>query len=286
MDEVGVNVLIVDDSDVIRSMILKTLRLADVPIGTAYEAGNGKEALEIIDSNWVDLVLADINMPIMDGVEMLRRLRADDKHLQLPVIVVTTEGSSERIVELEAAGVSAYVRKPFTPEQIRDVVGEVTSGLSAGETATSALQSAFAEVLERFVLMDGAPGGAELPEPAEEDGDLFQASMTFRGAVTGAMTLAAPYGLCLEMAANAIGVDPTDSTAGAKAGDALGEVLNMTCGCLVMELEPDRPTDLTPPVVLGMEESEWDYLAQSSATVGFIVEGRPALVSCVLRPRR
>lgn len=282
----ALNILVVDDSDVIRSMILKTIRLAEVSVGTTFEASNGKEALDVIDSNWVDLVLADINMPVMDGVEMLRRLRTSEQHLELPVIVVTTEGSSERIAELEAAGVSAYVRKPFTPETIRNVVDSVTSTLTAGETATEALLAAFIEVLERFVMMDGAPAGMELPELNRYDEDLLQASMVFRGAVTGALTLAAPIGLCIEMAANAVGMDPDENVHAEQAADALGELLNMTGGLLVHDLEPDCPTDLTPPVVVGMEVAEWEQLATMAATIPLAIEGRPALLSCVLRPRR
>lgn len=282
----ALNVLVVDDSDVIRNMIMKTLRLADVPLGTLFEAANGREALEIIEGNWVDLVLADINMPIMDGLEMLRRLRADDRHLELPVIVVTTEGAAERVAELEAAGVSAYVRKPFTPEAIRNVVGEITAGLRPGETASEELTHAFLEVLERFVMLEGALAGADLPTFGPPEQAVLQASMTFRGAVTGAISLAAPLALCLEMAANAMGVDPDSDLARAKAGDALGEVLNMTCGCLVLSLEPDRPTELAPPAVVGVDLPEWTYLASCASTIAFTVEGRPALLSCVTRPRR
>ena len=282
----ALNVLVVDDSDVIRSMILKTLRLAEVSLGTAFEASNGKEALDIIDSNWVDLVLADINMPVMDGVEMLRRLRASTENVELPVIVVTTEGSAERVAELEAAGVSAYVRKPFTPETIRNVVDSVISGLSAGETATETLLASFTEVLERFVMMAGMPAGIDLPDIDPDHADLLQASMVFRGAVAGALTIAAPYQLCLEMAANAIGVEPDDELCAEKAADMLGEVLNMTCGCLIHELEPNLPTQLNPPVVLGMDVAEWDRLAALGATTLIDIEGHPALLSCVLRPRR
>ncbi|MHB9004111.1 MAG: response regulator [Coriobacteriia bacterium] len=282
----ALNVLVVDDSDVIRTMILKTLRLADVPVGTAFEAGNGKEALDIIGSNWVDLVLADINMPIMDGLDMLRRLRADERHIELPVIVVTTEGSTARIAELEAAGVSAYVRKPFTPETIRNVVDSVTSELSAGETALDELLTSFTDVLGRFVMMDGSPADDEFPNAVHEDGDLLQASMTFRGGVTGAITIAAPLSACLEMAGNAIGVDASSALALEKAGDALGEVLNMTAGSLVLSLEPEIQTDLTPPTVLGIDLPEWEYLADAASTTRFDVEGMPVLVSCMIRPRR
>lgn len=282
----SLNVLVVDDSDVIRTMILKTLRLADVPVAAAFEASNGREALGIIDANWIDLVLADINMPIMDGVEMLRRLRADKRHAELPVIVVTTEGSMERVAELEDAGVSAYVRKPFTPETIRNVVDNITSTLGAGETVVDELLTSFIEVLERFVMMDGTPAGADVPPLRRADTELLQASMTFRGEVNGSLTIAAPVEVCLDMAANVMGADPSGDDAVAKACDALGEVLNITCGNLVLALEPDRQTDLTPPVVLGLDPAEWRCLLSANSTLSFDVEGSPVLVSCVVRPRR
>lgn len=281
----ALNVLVVDDSDVIRTMILKTLRLADVPVGTAFEASNGREALGIIEANWIDLVLADINMPVMDGLEMLRRLRSDERHVELPVIVVTTEGSMERMAELEDAGVSAFVRKPFTPETIRNVVDNITSTLSPGEAVVDELLAAFTEVLERFVMMDGFPAGAEVPPLRCDDADLLQASMTFRGAVNGALTIAAPLNVCLDMAANVMGADPEGDDAVSKACDALGEVLNIACGSLVLALEPGEQTDLTPPVVLGMDSSEWHYLLAANSTLPFDVEGSPVLISCVVRPR-
>ncbi len=283
-----VNVLVVDDSDVIRSMILKTLHLADVDVVSAYEAGNGREALSILEDNCVDVVIADINMPVMDGVELLKQIRASKQFHDLPVIVVSTEGAISRVSELAAAGVSAYVHKPFTPEKIRDVIDSVTCGMSKVDVAdvTPDLQTTFLDVLERFVLVDAAPAGAELPQPDPRDGELLEAHMTFAGRERGSMTLMAPYRLCREMAANALGLESADSRAGETAADTLGEVLNMTCGLLVMTREPDRPTDLTPPSVVGCDGSAWTRMAASPSSLGFVVEGWPALLECSLRPGR
>jgi two-component system, chemotaxis family, chemotaxis protein CheY len=119
------NVLVVDDSETIRSIIIKTLKIGKVPISELYQAGNGKEALEILNSNWIDLVLADINMPVMNGIEMVNRMYEDGILKTIPVIVVSTEGSSTRIEQLMGKGVSAYVRKPFTPESIKRIVEEI-----------------------------------------------------------------------------------------------------------------------------------------------------------------
>jgi two-component system, chemotaxis family, chemotaxis protein CheY len=130
----ALNILVVDDSETVREVIAKTLGLAQVPVNELHMAANGQEALDILQDNWVDLVFSDINMPVMTGVEMIERMREDDVMRAIPVIVVSTEGSATRIEELRSKGVSAYIRKPFTPESIRKVVDEVL-GSSDGTTA-------------------------------------------------------------------------------------------------------------------------------------------------------
>jgi two-component system chemotaxis response regulator CheY len=119
------NVLIVDDSAVMRAMIKRVVRLSGVPLGDFLEAGNGEEALARIRDHWVDLVLLDVNMPVMDGEETLRRLRADPDTAALPVIVVSTESSDTRVHALEAMNV-AFVHKPFAPETLRATILRVT----------------------------------------------------------------------------------------------------------------------------------------------------------------
>jgi two-component system chemotaxis response regulator CheY len=119
------NILIVDDSRTIRSVIRKTLLIAGVPTGELYEASNGLEGLQIMKDNWVDLCFADINMPVMNGIEMIEQMLADQMLEKLPVVIVSTEGSKTRIEELFRKGVRAYLRKPITPEIIRNVVKEV-----------------------------------------------------------------------------------------------------------------------------------------------------------------
>ena len=119
------NILVVDDSVTVRSVIAKTLDLAGVPVGQLYQAANGQEALAVLGETWVDLVFADINMPVMNGIEMVDRMSADGMLKTVPVVIVSTEGSATRIEELRAKGVRAYMRKPFTPERLREVVNEV-----------------------------------------------------------------------------------------------------------------------------------------------------------------
>ena len=125
------NVLVVDDSATVRAVIRKTLDLAGVEVGEFHQAANGQEGLEALKGQWVDLVFADINMPVMTGIEMVERMAADGMLKSVPVIIVSTEGSATRIEQLKAKGVSAYIRKPFTPELLRGVVDEVMAGKGA-----------------------------------------------------------------------------------------------------------------------------------------------------------
>lgn len=119
------NILIVDDSKTIRSVIKKTLDIAGVPVGELYEAENGQIALDVMKDNWVDLVFADINMPVMTGIEMIQKMSEDKILENMPVIIVSTEGSKTRIEELLKKGVRAYIRKPISPEALRNIVKEV-----------------------------------------------------------------------------------------------------------------------------------------------------------------
>ena len=128
------NILVVDDSRTIRTIIAKTLKLAGVPVNELYQAENGAEALKILDDNWVDLVLSDINMPVMDGIEMVNRMLKDGLMKTIPVIIVSTEGSKARIEEMRAKGVRAYVRKPFTPEVVKKIVGDILGEQNAERT--------------------------------------------------------------------------------------------------------------------------------------------------------
>jgi two-component system, chemotaxis family, chemotaxis protein CheY len=119
------NVLVVDDSAVMRAMVCKTLRLSGVPLNEVHQAANGAEGLALLDRNWIDLALLDINMPIMRGEEMIERVRANPATADLPIVVVSTERSETRIDALRAMGVE-FVSKPFTPEQLREMIVRVT----------------------------------------------------------------------------------------------------------------------------------------------------------------
>lgn len=127
------NILVVDDSAVMRTMIVRTLKMTGVPIGELYQAGHGGEALEVLESHWVDLALVDINMPVMNGEELIERVREDPLTRDLSVIVVSTESSEARIERIKSHG-AEFVHKPFTAESLRQTILGVT-GVSDDQTA-------------------------------------------------------------------------------------------------------------------------------------------------------
>ena len=119
------DVLIVDDSAAIRKILQRVLAQTDVPINRILEAGDGKEALDLLKTEKVNLVLSDINMPNMDGLQFLTEVRANEGLKDLPVLMITTEGSQAKVMEAAQLGATGYVRKPFTAEQIKEKLAAI-----------------------------------------------------------------------------------------------------------------------------------------------------------------
>jgi len=114
------DILIVDDSAAIRKILQRVLHQAEVPLGDVHEASDGKEALKKLESQKVGLILSDINMPNMDGIELLRKVKAQEKLQDVPIVMITTEGSKAKVMEAVELGAAGYVRKPFTADQIKE----------------------------------------------------------------------------------------------------------------------------------------------------------------------
>jgi two-component system chemotaxis response regulator CheY len=114
--------LIVDDSSVMRKIVERSLRQAGLGLTQVLEASNGAEALAAVQKNKVDLILCDINMPVMDGLEFVRQLAGVENAKGVPVVMITTEGSEGHVVQALSAGARGYIRKPFTPEQVKEHV--------------------------------------------------------------------------------------------------------------------------------------------------------------------
>ena len=115
-----IRTLIVDDSSVMRKIVERALRQAGLDTLVVHEAGSGAEGLEVLKGQAVDIILSDINMPVMDGLEFLRQLKLQNLAVGVPVIMITTESSEEHVKQAILAGAGGYIRKPFTAEQIKE----------------------------------------------------------------------------------------------------------------------------------------------------------------------
>jgi len=119
------NVLIVDDSKSMRGVIKKVISISGFKMDQCLEAGNGKEALNILADDWVDVIMSDINMPEMNGFELLEELQKDDLLKNIPVVVITTESSEERMRYALNLGAKGFIKKPFLPEDLKKILYEV-----------------------------------------------------------------------------------------------------------------------------------------------------------------
>ena len=115
----SLNVLVVDDSSAIRKILVRVLRQTDVPLGELFEAGDGVEALDLLKNQPIGLVLSDVNMPNMDGLQLLAEIKSKEDLKKIPVVMITTEGAQNKVLEAINLGAAGYVRKPFTAEQIK-----------------------------------------------------------------------------------------------------------------------------------------------------------------------
>jgi two-component system chemotaxis response regulator CheY len=122
---VSVHVLVVDDSPVTRKMVRRALGQCNLDVGDVREAGDGAQALEALAAAPADLVLADVNMPVLNGMEMVERMAADPNLSRIPVVIVATPMSEDRIARLLDNGARAYIAKPFRPEALKQVIVEI-----------------------------------------------------------------------------------------------------------------------------------------------------------------
>jgi len=133
--------LIVDDSYSMRAVIRKIIGLSGFKVDQCYEAQNGIEALDVLSKHWVDVILSDINMPEMNGIDLLKRLKEDNLYKDIPVVFVTTEGSKERIMEAEQAGANGFLKKPFLPEELRHILYHLVGLTDEGEYGTEGTEN-------------------------------------------------------------------------------------------------------------------------------------------------
>ncbi len=126
----SLRILIVDDSPAMRAYVRRTVQLASLPVKTVFEASNGQEALDIVNQeneapNKLDLVFADLNMPVMNGEEFVAKLRANERDANLPVLIISTDATQRRVLKLRELGAQGYISKPCQPEMIRLKVHQI-----------------------------------------------------------------------------------------------------------------------------------------------------------------
>ena len=118
----SIRALIVDDSSVMRKIVERCLRQAGLDLTSVHEASNGVEALALMNENQFDLILSDINMPVMDGLEFVKHVQQIESARNTPIVMITTEGGEKHVVEALSLGAKGYIRKPFTPDQVKEHV--------------------------------------------------------------------------------------------------------------------------------------------------------------------
>ena len=220
------NVLVADDSAVMRAMIIKSLRLSGLPLGDVHEASSGEEGLEVLDQNWVDLALVDLNMPDMNGEEMIEKLRENPSTSDLSVVVVSTEGSETRIERLLNES-TQFIHKPFTPESLRETIMEAI-GHRMGNKMEEELEKAGILTFQQLCFMFQAP---ELKDQMKDKRVEAAVSVKFRGSICGKLVVKAYEGLLPSIAANMLGEEGASSKR--QQVDALGEMANVICGNLL-----------------------------------------------------
>jgi len=128
------NVLIVDDSSTMRAVIKKTITVSGFNVGQFLEAGDGEQALDVLKDEWVDLVLSDINMPNMNGLELIGRMHADEIMRTIPVVMVTTEAGDDKVKQSKELGAVGYIKKPFQPQDIKNTLCRIMGEEIVDET--------------------------------------------------------------------------------------------------------------------------------------------------------
>ncbi len=274
----SLNVLVVEDSEVMRGMIKKSVRLSGVPLGQIVEAKNGKEALSLLGKHWIDLVFVDVNMPVMSGGELIREMKEDAVLSATPIVLLTSEGHSARIDKLKSLGVIAYLRKPCSPESIRCVLEQV-AGKRQAPSRQEQLEKVTGDVFQNFAFM--------FCEPIEDKADIGPETknrvcgrMLFKGQTSGELRLLAPEDLCWQVACNVLGVDSLEKKSRSIARDSLGEMLNVICGHVLTGLGGEgRSFRLSGPFVNEVDENFYQEFLQQPDVLAFSVEDEVVLIN-------
>jgi two-component system chemotaxis response regulator CheY len=126
----SMKILIVDDSLTIRRIITNALKT--VGFSDTIEASNGKEALEKLTTGKVDFIITDWNMPEMNGLDLIKEVRANPLYSSMPILMITTRGTERDVVEALQAKVNSYIMKPFTPQELKEKIEGILKTVQVG----------------------------------------------------------------------------------------------------------------------------------------------------------
>lgn len=262
----ALNILIVDDSALTRKKIKRIIEMVDLDVDSFFEAGNGVEALKILDESTADLVLADLNMPEMGGAEMIRRMRSNEATKSVPVVVVSTESNTTRVKELLVEGVKGYLHKPFTPEEFRATILEVWD---RPKIETSDVSEALVQTLETMAFLTAMPMEDDLPVPQET----ILAQMDFSGPRNGSIQIIAGLDFGKVLAEN---IGNLDEPSREDACDALKELSNVTCGLFLPRLTSTTAESFAvsvPRLQTCDNSSQWQVFVADGNSVVSNIEG-------------
>jgi len=262
----ALNILIVDDSALTRKKIRRIIDMVDFDVARFFEAGNGAEALRILDESKADLVLADLNMPEMGGAEMIRRMRTNEATKSVPVVVVSTESNTTRVRELLVEGVKDYLHKPFTPEEFRATIRTVWN---RPDVETKDVSEGLIQSLETMAFLTVLPMDDDLAAPDET----ILAEMDFMGPRNGSIQIIAGLDFGKVLAKN---IGSLDNPFREDACDALKELSNVTCGLFLPRLTSTTAESFTvsvPRLQTCDNSSQWNAFVGDCGSVVSNVEG-------------
>lgn len=277
----GYSVLVVDDSRICRKTLIKMMEASGLPIDEVLEAEHGPMALDILSDSKTDCIFLDINMPLLNGVEFMREIAQDDALNKIPVVIVSTEGSKERIDELQTLGVKAILRKPVTARQFFEIVSPILNqngnGKSDWEATLDKVPVSVRSVLEQWahIAVENVPHN-EIKLDASKP--VILVSMPYSGKYNGKVEVAVQDGMVRVVAEQLLG--KREEMAPGEALDVVRELTNVITGNLITDLYgTDHLLALSQPMISYPNVSQtWEHFAKGFA---FKCDGIPLLVQIV-----
>lgn len=262
----ALNILIVDDSALTRKKIRRIIEMVNFEVAEFFEAGNGAEALKILEESGADLALADLNMPEMGGAEMIRLMRTNEATKSVPVIVVSTESNTTRVRELLVEGVKDYLHKPFTPEEFKATIGTVWDRPTVDAQDVS---EGLVRALETMAFLTAMPMEDDLEVP----GETILAEMDFMGPRNGSIQIISGLDFGRILAEN---IGNLESPRKEDACDALRELSNVTCGLFLPKLTSTTAESFTvsvPRLQTCDDSSQWHAFVADDTSLVANIEG-------------